>query len=79
MFLNAPAGLIYPGDAGFPDGQTGLNKQWLNFSPRVGVAWDVHGDGRMAVRSSYGMGYDFPTRRVPQHQRRRRRRSATAR
>jgi len=38
-----------------------LNKKWWNFSPRAGVAWDVHGDGRMAVRSSYSLMYDFPT------------------
>ncbi len=61
VFNNAPAGLIYPGDEGYPSGQTGLNTQWWNFSPRVGIAWDVTGDGRMAVRSSYGMTYDFPT------------------
>jgi outer membrane receptor protein involved in Fe transport len=60
-FLNAPAGLIYPGDAGFPDGTSGLNPQWGNLSPRVGLAWDVNGDGRTAVRSSYGMNYDFPS------------------
>jgi hypothetical protein len=59
VFLNAPAGLIYPGDEGFPEGQTGLNVQWLNFAPRLGLAWDVRGDGRLAVRSSYAMGYDF--------------------
>ena len=28
-------------------------------APRAGLAWDVHGDGRLAVRSSYSMGYDF--------------------
>jgi hypothetical protein len=61
VFVNAPAGFIYPGDAGFPEGQSGLNKQWLNFSPRVGLAWDLTGDGRMALRSSYGISYDFPT------------------
>src|SRR5687768_7973534 len=61
VFLRAPAGLLYPGDEGFPPGKTGLNKQWLNFSPRVGLAWDLHGDGRTAVRTSYGIGYDFPT------------------
>ena len=61
VFLNAPAGFTYPGDEGFPPGKTGQKKQWLNFSPRMGLAWDVHGDGRMAVRSSYGVGYDFPT------------------
>ncbi|MBI2189261.1 MAG: TonB-dependent receptor [Acidobacteria bacterium] len=60
VFLNAPAGLIYPGDPGFPPGRTGLNKQWWNFSPRVGVAWDVMGNGRLAIRSSYGVAYDFP-------------------
>jgi hypothetical protein len=59
VFLNAPAGLIYPGDEGFPPGQTGLEVQWWNIAPRLGVAWDVHGDGRLAVRSSYSMGYDF--------------------
>src|SRR4030095_9107408 len=61
VFVNAPAGLLYPGDKGFPPGKTGLNKQWLNFSPRVGLAWDLSGDGRMALRSSYGISYDFPT------------------
>jgi outer membrane receptor protein involved in Fe transport len=47
VFKNAPAGLIYPGDAGFPPGTTGLNKQWWNLSPRVGAAWDVNGNGRI--------------------------------
>ena len=57
--MNAPAGLLYPGDEGFPSGKTGLNKQWTNFSPRAGVAWDVTGDGRMAVRALYALAYDF--------------------
>jgi hypothetical protein len=59
VFLNAPAGMLYPGDEGFPSGQTGLNKQWTNFSPRVGMAWNVTGDGRMALRASYALAYDF--------------------
>jgi carboxypeptidase family protein len=61
VFHNAPAGLIYPDDTGFPAGTSGLNKKWWNFSPRAGVAWDVHGDGHVAVRSSYSLMYDFPT------------------
>ena len=52
VFLNAPPGLLYPGDEGFPDGKTGLDKQWWNLAPRAGIAWDIHGDGRLAVRSS---------------------------
>ena len=59
VFVNAPAGLLYPGDEGFPSGQTGLNTQWWNISPRAGVAWDVTGDGRMALRASYALAYDF--------------------
>ena len=60
VFLNAPAGLLYAGDEGFPEnGKTGLDVQWWNLSPRFGVAWDVRGDGRLAVRSSYAMAYDF--------------------
>jgi hypothetical protein len=60
-FRNAPAGFLYPGDEGFPSGTSGLNKKWWNFSPRAGVAWDVSGDGRTAIRSSYALVYDFPT------------------
>jgi hypothetical protein len=61
VFVNAPPGLIYPGDPGFPSGNTGLNKKWTNFSPRLGLAWDVSGDGRLAIRSSYAINYDTPT------------------
>jgi len=60
VYTNAPAGLLYPGDAGFPPGRSGLNKQWLNLSPRVGLAWDVNGNGRTAIRGSYGLTYDLP-------------------
>jgi hypothetical protein len=59
-FRNAPAGMLYPGDPGFP-GKTGLDRKWWNFAPRVGVAWDVQGDGRLALRASYGLTYDYPT------------------
>jgi hypothetical protein len=61
QFKNAPAGLIYPGDPGFPDGSTGLETKWMNFAPRAGIGWDVRGDGRLAIRSSYGLSYDYPT------------------
>ena len=60
VFRNAPAGLIYPGDPGFPRGRSGLYTQWWNFSPRVGLAWDVSGNGRTALRAAYGLAYDFP-------------------
>jgi len=59
VYRNAPPGFLYPGDEGFPSGKSGLNDKWTNFAPRVGMAWDVTGDGRTAVRSSYSLGYDF--------------------
>ncbi|HXI29184.1 MAG TPA: hypothetical protein VNG89_12185, partial [Vicinamibacterales bacterium] len=59
QFSNAPPGFTYPGDPGFPNGFAGMNKRWNNVAPRVGVAWDPKGDGKMSLRSSYGIGYDF--------------------
>lgn len=55
VFVNAPAGLYFRGDPGIPE--NGVNSHWLQFAPRVGAAWDVSGDGRTSVRSSYALGY----------------------
>ncbi|HXI31019.1 MAG TPA: carboxypeptidase regulatory-like domain-containing protein, partial [Vicinamibacterales bacterium] len=59
VFTNAPPGFTYPGDSSFPNGFAGMNRRWTDLAPRVGVAWDPHGDGRMSLRSSYGVSYDF--------------------
>ncbi len=59
-YPQAPAGLYYPGDPGFP-GTTGMKTVWSNVAPRLGVAWDPKGDGRTSVRAGYGMTGDFVT------------------
>ncbi len=59
-YPQAPPGLYFPGDPGFP-GTTGMKTVWSNIAPRVGVAWDPKGDGRTSVRAGYGMTGDFVT------------------
>ena len=58
VFTNAPSGLRFPGDDGFA-GNAGMNHQWNLFAPRLGLAWDPKGDGKMVIRASYGLAYDF--------------------
>src|SRR5437867_532010 len=58
-FDNSPPGVFFNGDPGFP-GTAGTYTKWNNFAPRLGLAWDVTGDGRTSLRASGGMFYDFP-------------------
>jgi len=55
-FPTAPPGLIYQNDPNFP-----YQGDYKNFGPRVGLAWDVFGDGKTAVRAQYGIFYDAIT------------------
>ena len=58
IFKNAPDGIFYPGDPGFPS-RSSVRRHWLQFAPRVGLAWSPKGDGRLSIRASYGIFYDF--------------------
>src|SRR5207302_1941029 len=58
VYPSAPAGLLYPGDSGFPTPGPNYRK-WGVFAPRLGLAWDVRGDGKTSIRASYGIAYDF--------------------
>ena len=52
---NAPEGLLFPGDDGISRGIVKWDRN--NIAPRVGVAWDPRGDGRMSVRAGAGIFY----------------------
>ena len=56
VFPKAPPGLLFPGDPGVP--QYGLLANYKNFSPRVGFAYDLTGDGKTSLRGGFGLFYD---------------------
>ena len=62
VWLNSPPGLFYPGDTvnGEKLSQGVVHPNWNLLAPRVGIAWDVLGDGTMSLRAGGGMYYDQP-------------------
>jgi outer membrane receptor protein involved in Fe transport len=55
-FVNAPLGLVVPGDPGAPRGW--YFPDYKNFAPRFGFAWDAFGNGKTSVRGGVGMFFD---------------------
>ena len=56
VYTNAPPGLLFRGDTGFPE--NGVGNNYKDFAPRVGFAYDVSGNGKTSIRGGAGMFYD---------------------
>jgi hypothetical protein len=57
VFVNAPPGLTFPGDSGYP-GQSDTSPRYLDFAPRFGLVYDPRGKGQETIRAAYGIFYD---------------------
>jgi hypothetical protein len=58
-YPQAPAGMYFPGDPGFP--AAGFTSSKLSvFAPRVGIVWQPQADSNLTIRAGYGIFSDSP-------------------
>ena len=51
----APVGALFFGDPGVERG--GIPTSYTHFSPRIGFAWDLFGNGKTSIRGAFGVFY----------------------
>jgi hypothetical protein len=59
VFANAPPGMFYAGDPGYPKDAFSFRKL-ATFEPRIGLVVDPTGKGRQTLRAGYGIFYHTP-------------------
>lgn len=60
VYPNAPVGLMFKGDPGFPDTGSNNNTRLAQFAPRAGIVWDPKGNNEQTIRAGIGHYYDSP-------------------
>ena len=60
VYRNAPAGVVFPGDPGFPTNNANNANDLKQWAPRLGLVWDPVGDTRQTIRAGIGHFYDAP-------------------
>ena len=58
-FKNAPIGVIFEGDQGYPGNAVG-ESYFGSVAPRLAAVWDPRGDAKMTVRAAWGRFFDLP-------------------
>jgi Carboxypeptidase regulatory-like domain len=60
VYPNAPAGLVFNGDPGFPTNGSNNTNSLAKFAPRAGIVWDPRGNNEQTIRAGIGHYYDSP-------------------
>jgi hypothetical protein len=58
VYVNAPPGMIFPGDPQYTVGDHPEGSNWNQWAPRFGLVWDPEGKGLMTIRAAYGIFTD---------------------
>jgi hypothetical protein len=60
VYTNAPIGIVFNGDPGFPTDGGNTENSLAQFAPRFGFVWDPNGDNVQTIRAGVGVYYESP-------------------